>query len=189
MANKVRFLIVAFLLIVAVSTFSFVPLTQTPHALASSNNSQHVAHPATYCSGECRYFNYNSDLCIGIAPGQFYAGQWACNHNNDQLWHKNCQNNSAWCNYVNRNGQCLGVWQGSKNPGAPIVGWPCNGNPDQFWGEYFAILDCNSNSNFLNLENAKSHLVLGVLNGSTQNGALLIQWQWNGNLDQCWAPF
>ena len=68
-------------------------------------------------------FNIHSDLtndtlCLGIAPGQNFVGDWACNHNNDQLWHWGNCNQVGYCKLTNASNLCLGIWQASQGRGA-----------------------------------------------------------------------
>jgi hypothetical protein len=120
--------------------------------------------------------------CIGIAPGQYYAGLWNCVNHPDQQWRWSSPSYGAFRHLVNNNNKCLGIAGGSGAEGARLVAWSCNPNPsDQDWvmlqspvtGEYY-------------LYSAASIYVIGVAGGSTANGARLVMWQQLSHPDQYW---
>ena len=66
---------------------------------------------------------------------------------------------------------CLGVYNTSSASGARVVGWSCNGRPDQYWG----FIWYNQDNGWYYLKNYHSGQVLTVSNESTADGAALVQ--------------
>src|SRR5436190_2134323 len=83
-------------------------------------------------------------------------------------------------------GMVLDVAGGSTAEGAKIVQWPWNGGPNQIWRAIpFSTWGGDPNT-FLIISSA-SGKVLDVNGASKADGASLIQWTWNGGLNQIWV--
>jgi hypothetical protein len=127
--------------------------------------------------------NYNSltdpvPKCLGTMDGQTdaVAWLWECNSNPDQTWHIGAYNQKypSYFEIVNASGDgmCLGVDHSSLQEGAPVVGWECNGNKDQYWT--FVSEPCVLG--YQEIKNLNSQLVVGVLNNGDSNGDAIVQW-------------
>jgi hypothetical protein len=125
----------------------------------------------------------SSGRCIGIAPGQYYAGLWNCVSHPDQRWRTGATI-GAYTQLINGNNKCLGVAGGSGSEGARIVAWSCAGDPsNQFWD----LVTYPPTYTTGYLVNYHSRLVVGVAGGSTSNGAELVQWRELAHPDQYWT--
>jgi hypothetical protein len=87
-------------------------------------------------------------------------------------------------------GKCLGTTNGGSNVNA--IQWSCNGNPDQqwHWGDTLGGYVIDPNGDFIAaypLMNGNNNQCLGVLGGSTKEGANVVAWSCNGHDDQYWA--
>ncbi|MFF7405049.1 RICIN domain-containing protein [Streptomyces murinus] len=121
--------------------------------------------------------------CLGsLVGGDRTVGYlWSCNGNRDQIWSFNYIGKDARGSYyqiINRNGQCLGSYGGSKAQGADISVWDCNGNPDQKW--YW------KSGNGAQIVNRNSNMCLAG-SGGFGKATTAIQWGCNGNKDQKWS--
>jgi hypothetical protein len=132
-----------------------------------------------------RIRNSNSNMCVGIANG--LAGQWYCTTHNDQTWHRGGSwdwNGKTYTQLINGNNQCLGLqYPDSTYRGERVVASACNGSADEYWS--YAGMNSNTyvETNIVNLD---SGMVMGVSGSSKANGAAIVEWTWNGNLDQYW---
>jgi hypothetical protein len=150
-------------------------------ALGATGASAATAAPAAAAtSASFHVVNFNSGLCLGVSGGadDAPAVQWPCERVANQEWNWGSANGVffAYRQLVNGNGQCLGVAASSKNEGARVYGWRCDGSFDQYW---FA-----SGSLVYNLN---SSLVLGVAGNSAEAGAAVVQWPSTGALNQVWS--
>jgi ricin-type beta-trefoil lectin protein len=128
-------------------------------------------------------FDNPSSLCVGI-NAQSQAGIWKCTGNPDQTWHWGA-GSGGYNQLINGNGQCLGVAGGSTAVGARLVGWTCNGHPDQYWAE--AVPVCNYVWMWA-VVNKNSHQVMGVQGGNEENGAPVVQWNFQNTFNnQYWG--
>jgi hypothetical protein len=131
-----------------------------------------------------------ADQCLGIdREGQ--AGNWYCTFENDQAWDLGREwGSSHYYELVNKKGQCLGVSGASKAEGARVVGFACiPSHPDQYW----TFDQINNPPPYGNtgddaIVNLNSGYVLGVSGGSPDNGAAIVQWPWNAEINQWWRP-
>jgi len=122
--------------------------------------------------------NYNSGLCLGISGGadDAPAVQWNCESVANQEWHVGAElGSTGYYQFVNGDGQCLGIAGSSTSEGARAYGWTCNGHHDQYW---YATGGVAFNYN--------SGDVLGVAGGSTAVGAAVVQWPFTGAANQYW---
>jgi Ricin-type beta-trefoil lectin domain-like len=125
--------------------------------------------------------------CIGIPPST-WAGDYYCTTNPDQTWHWGAANSAGFRQLINGQGKCLGVNGGSTVEGALLRAWRCNGHADQFWStetvpNHHVDWILNYQSSYVNPD----IFVIAVLNGSTANGAAVIQWPANEHADQMWS--
>lgn len=85
-------------------------------------------------------------------------------------------------------GKCLGVRNGDMTNGTPVVQWTCNGHPDQSWfittSSPFGVPDGQPTTIRNSVNPSKC---LGVTSSATNDGANLVIWDCNGNLDQSWV--
>jgi|GEM_PF-2499373 len=77
-------------------------------------------------------------------------------------------------------GKCLGVSGGSKNDGANVIQWSCNGQ----WNQMFRLEPIANNPEYYRITAKHSGKCLGVSGGSKKDGANLIQWSCNGQENQ-----
>jgi len=131
------------------------------------------------------YRNWATGMCLGTDNGRTDNGTpiivWDCNGNPDQQWSAIPQDNDVYYRLHNlaNPSKCLGIWQASGEAGAPLTLWDCNSNPDQFWTAW-------GYGNQIVLINHQTNQVMAMLNGDTARGTPVIQWLWNGNVDQRW---
>lgn len=112
--------------------------------------------------------------CIGIAQSGL-AGDWNCTPYGDQVWHWGSSNYAGYHRLVNAYGFCLGVEGSTTVAGASIyASYPCAGSDDQYW------LYINGK-----LQTFRSGMYIGY--AGTANGAPLVQWPDDGQLDQAWT--
>jgi hypothetical protein len=128
-------------------------------------------------------------LCLGIAGGlpRSPAVQWSCENHADQLWATGSEYGSTgYYQFVNNDHQCLGVAGGSTQEGARVYAWNCiPGARDQYWkwGQNFCekVLPLSGVTFDYNpLYNLKSGDVLGVSGNSSQVGAPVVIWRFQG---------
>jgi hypothetical protein len=110
----------------------------------------------------------HDELCL-TAGVDAPAVQSTCTFASTQTWHE-VPVSGRGIELVNGLNQCLGIAGSSTSLGARVYGWRCKGSPDQYWG-----WDVEPNYG-LQIENLNSHLWLGVLGGSTEPGAAVVQW-------------
>src|ERR1700761_36798 len=120
--------------------------------------------------------NYVSHYCLGITGGASDAAaiQWACTESADQTWHWGSQyGTSGYDQLINNNNQCLSIAGSSTAEGADVVTAACNLHRlDQYWS---TIYYGGGYSWFVNYNSGQ---VIGVLGGSTAQGAAIVQWVW-----------
>ena len=126
--------------------------------------------------------NGNADgKCIGISG--YIAGDWLCTTNPDQTWHFDTNQciTAYYCHLVNGEGKCLAVAGGVNADATEIWGFNCgnSNNPDQYWGQ-------TAGSPFNLVNYMAGHRVLGVWGGSTDNGARLVLFHYDGTSNQYW---
>ena len=159
---------------VAVSAIALAGLTATSASAATT------APAGTAAAGWFHIVNFNSALCLGISGGDDDAPavQWPCENVDNQEWSWGAEDGffPAYRRLENNNNQCLGVAGGSREAGARVYGWTCNGDSNQYW---------YANGNVI--YNFSSGLVLGVAGNSTEPGAAVVQWPANGALNQVWT--
>ncbi|MDI2126301.1 RICIN domain-containing protein [Yinghuangia seranimata] len=76
---------------------------------------------------------------------------------------------------------CMGVQGGSRDNGAAVILWECNGNDDQKW-----TYTTNS-AGMTQLVNWKSGKCLDIFNWDFRAGAQLDQWDCHGGANQEWV--
>ena len=85
-------------------------------------------------------------------------------------------------------GKCLGVLGGNMTNGTPVVQWTCNGHPDQSWFITTSSPSGVPDGQPTTIRNsANPSKCLGVFASATNDGANLVIWDCNGNLDQSWV--
>lgn len=80
-----------------------------------------------------------------------------------------------------RSGHCLDVKADSRDPGASLLQWSCNGGGNQRF-------DLTRNGGAIKLAGANSGLCVGVAGSVLTNGGDVIQWTCNTNTSQQWRP-
>jgi uncharacterized membrane protein len=84
-------------------------------------------------------------------------------------------------------GKCLGVLGGNMSNCTPVVQWACNGHADQQW--FISTLSQFGVPGPLPTairNSANPNKCLGVSDAATNDGANLVIWDCNWNLDQGW---
>jgi cytochrome c len=163
------------LLVTALAAFAFIAnAVATPLAAQAAGASWFVAR--------------SSNKCMGVAGASTAPGakviQWPCVDVLNQHWYL-ASHSSGWYLIVNnQTGRCLAPENGSTNNGAQMTVVDCNhADRTQLWHPSVTHDDGTHGGTWLN---AGSWKCLGVLAGSTANGAKVIQWDCNGNPDQDW---
>lgn len=197
-----RFTIAAAALVAAATLTALAPFASTATASirpAHTGPGRHIAATGILggltpgrshlvaASGAYNFLINHDGLCLGIRDGRDDAPaiQWPCETSANQLWKFGTCINGA-CQLVNEDNQCLGVSGESTMEGAQVVGWTCNGHPDQYWeeatvGDYSAFVNEHST-----MADGKS-MVLGVLGGTTNQGQPIVQWPYvAGAPNQLW---
>jgi hypothetical protein len=135
------------------------------------------------------FMNYNdSKRCLGIARG--LAGLYNCTYKHDQVWKIIAHityKGITFYQYENERGQCLGVAGSSKLNGARIVGQDCDDEVfSQYW-YYDTYVTCTNGVLFSPFFNYWSRKAMGVHSNSSDNGAHVIQWSYQGKCNnQFW---
>jgi hypothetical protein len=80
----------------------------------------------------------------------------------------------------------LDVSGASTANGAPVIQWPWNGGLNQMWWA-FPFSRWGGDPNVFLIMSANSGKVLDVSGGAKNDGAPVIQWPWNGGLNQIWV--
>jgi hypothetical protein len=144
--------------------------------------------------------NLNAGKCLGVLAANMTNGtsavQWACDGTANQKWAISTPNGFPANNFVTqlRNSQnpnkCLGVLASATGDGANLVIWDCNGSLDQFW-DFQQVIAPGGNFPFgcYTIANANAFpRVLGILAGSTSDGAQAVIWDNLNHGDQTWCP-
>lgn len=79
---------------------------------------------------------------------------------------------------------CLGISGGKHN--ADAVQWGCNGPPDQQWQWQE---NCDTGTEYCELQDDNGQQCLGVAGGSTTKGAHIVGWNCLSHADQYWFAF
>jgi hypothetical protein len=134
--------------------------------------------------------NTPTGYCLGIvnhsATNGTVANSTYCSGTSDQIWHWGYElGTTGYFQLVNSNNKCLGVSGGSLVKGTKLVTWDClgSGHTDQYWQECQLFTLPGSDLCFANY---KSNQVIGVYEGSTAPGALVVQWTIVPHMDQSW---
>lgn len=131
-----------------------------------------------------------SDRCVDVPDGNFYSGaklrQWQCNYTKAQTFHEIINQDDGSRSFISDGTEgnydlCLDVAGASKDNGAPVQLWRCNGtNAQRFWrggSIYEATTWKNKGSGkCLDLDISGSY---GNLN-TAPYGSKLQQWDCNG---------
>lgn len=184
-----RFTVAAAALVSAAALSALAPSASTAMAStrpAHTSPGRHVAVPA---SGDYSFLINHDGKCLGIRDGRDDAPaiQWPCETSKNQLWKFGTCITGFGCQLVNEDNQCLGVSGESTMKGIQVVGWTCNGHPDQYWeagavGDYSVII--NEHSTMADQQS----MVLGVLGGTTNQGQPIVQWPYvAGAPNQLWS--
>jgi len=122
------------------------------------------------------FLNIHSNLCVGVSGG--YAVLENCYADTqDELWNLRSTFTDilgvTWYQYVNGNGQCLGIAGASTAEDARVVArdhecGTISTNPDQFWSNPDSV-DGGDMYNF------DTQWVLGVQGASTAPGAAILE--------------
>jgi hypothetical protein len=137
-----------------------------------------TADPAGYTHWQ----NARSGLCLGAAGGGTANGtkiiQWTCNPaNEDQMWTRN----SSGYLLNRKSGKCLAIPNNSALAGTRLILWECgSANPYRKWNQV------NLGTGYVTFVNDYTDLAVAVSGGSLANGAAVIQWTINGQLEQQW---
>ncbi|WP_432837297.1 RICIN domain-containing protein [Dactylosporangium sp. CA-092794] len=125
----------------------------------------------------------HSGLCLQANPGNGgNANQVPCDGNNaTMLWVPQLITGTQDVfRFVNAaDNRCLDVNGASKDNGAQILIWDCNGGANQVWrlvrdGDGYRLLSLNSNK------------CIGIDNGNPAPGAVARQWDCDGSTNQRW---
>ncbi|MFD9565374.1 RICIN domain-containing protein [Streptomyces sp. NPDC059994] len=141
------------------------------------------------------FVNENGNHCLAIDMAKEYqnlAIMWTCNHNPDQQWYradyKGSDSGGDYYEIKNGYGQCLGTWEGATGNGTSVVGWDCNGNPDQLW--YFDTISSDPRysaiRNHAARANGDGNKCLAQYKGGSGDDAPVVIWDCNGHSDQHW---
>uniref|UniRef100_UPI002F90B66F RICIN domain-containing protein n=1 Tax=Streptomyces melanogenes TaxID=67326 RepID=UPI002F90B66F len=166
----------------------------TASALAMAAGMTLSSSAAASATSTNEFVNQNGNHCLAIDMAKEYqvlAILWHCNHNPDQQWHvadrKGSDGGGAYYEIKNGYGQCLGTWEGATGNGTSVVGWDCNGNPDQQW--YIDTVSSDPRYSSIRSHaawaNDDGNKCLAQYNGSG-DGAPVVIWDCNGNSDQHW---
>jgi hypothetical protein len=143
------------------------------------------------------FVDFNSGKCLGVLGGNMTDGapvvQWTCNGNPDQTWYWQSSFDGNYLTQI-RNSQdpskCLGVLGASSANGASLVIWTCNTSTDQRWGLFNTVYAGTGVIywwNVLATRNDGVNEVMGVLAGSTADGAQVVIRTLIGHPDQYWS--
>lgn len=112
--------------------------------------------------------------------------QWTSTGASNQLWRRSAANDTYAELHSGYDNLCMGVIGASKNFGASIVQWGCNGSADQQWAFAWTGQMVDDQWPVFNIVNLNTHQCLGISGGSKDVGAPAVQWWCNGSADQGW---
>jgi hypothetical protein len=154
--------------------------------------------PAAVTLVESDFRNRNSGMCLGAQGGSMANGtpviQWPCDGTLNQQWVWYSDPFTVPLTQI-RNGanlsKCLGVLGGNPTNGTPLVIWDCDGSTNQLWYDtVMADRDPNPcKQEVVNDLSASSptYKVMGILGGSSAEGAPAVLWDLLFHPDQQWC--
>jgi hypothetical protein len=171
-----------------------------PVLAAAGPASTHDVHPmADYGNIVNLAASTSSNMCLGTHSGHndTYTVIWPCNGSRNQSWTAGPGITYDGGEYVmikNENGDCLGLQGGHVGQGTPVVAWTCNPEAkNQYWFHMFQLGKGNPGQDMWVLCNLLqpcaglgSGRVAGVSAGSVAEGARVVLWDNNGDLNQIW---
>jgi ricin-type beta-trefoil lectin protein len=126
--------------------------------------------------------NYNSDKCIEVPGYSTQAGiqldQWSCIDQTNELWRPYLNTSGDYVFWNEANKQCIEVAGYSTANGAWEAQWPCapaSAAANFIYYPYLFIGNMNGQS-YYEWANIYTNKCLNVSQGSTANGAKIIQW-------------
>lgn len=129
--------------------------------------------------------------CIGVDQASTAAGalikQFKCDRSKNQTWIANPrQPGSGFYEFQNSKDRrmCMGVDGGSTASGAKLMLFACDGSRNQTW--FFREAGGDRVVTIRNGTSSDGNRCIGVDNGSTANGAQLMQFTCDGKPNQSW---
>jgi hypothetical protein len=113
--------------------------------------------------------------------------QWSANGGLNQQWRLEPLAPDIYRIVSASSGLVLDVAEGSGANGARVIQWPWTGGLNQAWAAIpFSKLAPGGNPNVYIIASMASGKFLDVARASTENGAWLVQWDWNAGYNQVW---
>jgi Ricin-type beta-trefoil lectin domain-like len=135
---------------------------------------------ASTTTGYAPIYNYNDDLCLGIAASG-KAGQYNCTEASNQEWYIAATSDTGGVTIENLAGQCLYAANTEQSTQVQANTGGCTGN------EYWYKLNENSDGCVNLAWTSSSADVMGIDAGSLSSGAHAILWPSNGKPNQFWC--
>ncbi|WP_175439315.1 RICIN domain-containing protein [Streptomyces vilmorinianum] len=136
----------------------------------------------------------HSDKCLDVAWASPADGanviQWGCSGQGNQQWRLIPQGDGMYQIVARHSRKCLDVEQAGVHSGANVIQWGCWGGTNQLWSFRTPdgrAIDRPEIGRNVKIVAEHSGRVLDVLDGSTADGANVIQWEpWDPGFNQQW---